>query len=68
MQEIEHKISIPRLQQQAKVCATRGQTDIAAALREVAEELSLMRVENTKLKGTIREIRSIANLSIMRRL
>ena len=65
MTEIEHKVSIPTLRQQAKTCAAQGNYHLATSLKEAADELSLLRNETIRLKSTIREIRSIANLSIL---
>jgi hypothetical protein len=62
---MENKVSIPNLMQLAKTLAAQGNYPLATALKEVAEEITVARSEIVKLKGTIREIRSIANLSIM---
>jgi hypothetical protein len=65
---VERKISIPDLMKQAKLHATQGDINVASALRDAASEVTALRIENHKLKSTIREIRSIANLSIMHRV
>lgn len=65
---IEQKTSISDLIQQSKLCATQGNKNVAVILRDAAGELTALRNENVKLKSTIREIRAIANLSIMGRI
>ena len=68
MEELDRKASIPDLRQHAKSCAAQGNIPLAASIRNAADELSFLRAEIVKLRGTIREIRSIANLSILRRI
>jgi hypothetical protein len=66
--EIEHKVSISDLRQQCKMFAAQGDKHLAITIKEAADEITALRCEIVKLKGTIREIRSIANLSIMGRV
>ena len=66
MEDIERKASIPSLREQAKAFAAQGNHPLATCLHEAADEIAHLRGEIIKLKGTIREIRSITNLSIMR--
>ena len=68
MKDTDRKVSISDLMQHAKICAAAGNKPLAIAIRDAAEELRLLREEIVKLRGTIREIRSIANLSILRRI
>ena len=68
MKDTDSKVSISDLGQHAKACAAAGNKPLATAIRDAAEELCLLREEIVKLRGTIREIRSIANLSILRRI
>ena len=64
MDDDEKIVSIPDLRQHAKAFAAQGDIAVARSMRDAADELSRLREKILKLKGTIREIRSIANLSI----
>jgi hypothetical protein len=68
MMEIEHPVSVPTLRQLAKTCATQGNYPVATSLNEAANEISSLRSEIVKLRGTIREIRAIANIAILRQV
>ena len=64
----ENKISLPNLRQIAKKCAAQGDRALAVNISEAADEILYLREEVIKLRRTISEIRSIANMSIMGRV
>lgn len=68
MTDIERKVSVSSLHQRAKECASQGNYPLASDIRSAAEELTQLRSEVIRLKSTVREIRTIANLSIMRQI
>ena len=68
MGEIEKRTSLVDLTKYTKEVAAQGNFSVAATLRNAADELSFLREEIVKLRGTIREIKSIANLSIRGRI
>jgi hypothetical protein len=60
-------VSVPSLRRQIKTLAAQGNHPVATTLRDATDEIVALRSEVIKLKATIREIRSIANLSILGR-